>query len=59
MSDFCKKFNDTTKDWVKDVPVPVTLSAFSNRTFTYEVKTPPTSWLLKKCSGVTVGSGRY
>lgn len=58
MSDFCKKFNDSTKDYVKDTPIPVTLSAFSNRTFTYEVKTPPTSWLLKKCAGVTKGSGR-
>jgi large subunit ribosomal protein L11 len=58
MADFCKKFNDSTKDYVKDTPIPVTLSAFSNRTFTYEVKSPPTSYLLKKCSGLEKGSGR-
>ena len=58
MADFCKKFNETTKGYIKDIPVPVTLSAFSNRTFTYEVKSPPTSWFLKKCSGIAKGSGR-
>lgn len=58
MSDFCKKFNDATKDYVKDVPIPVTLSAYSNRTFTFVTKTPPTSWFLKKCSGIDKGCGR-
>lgn len=58
MAEFCKQFNDRTKDYVKDVPLPVILSAFSNRTFEFEVRSPPTSWLLKKCAGVDKGAQR-
>ena len=39
MAEFCKQFNDRTADYIKDVPLPVVLSAFSNRTFEFEVKT--------------------
>ena len=56
MADFCKQFNDRTKDYVKNIDLPVTLSAFSNRTFEFEVKTPPTSWYLKRCAGVEKGA---
>jgi len=58
MAEFCKQFNEKTKNYDKDIPLPVELSAFSNRTFTFIVKTPPTSWFLKKCAGVTDGSKR-
>jgi large subunit ribosomal protein L11 len=54
MAEFCKQFNDATKNYEKDVPVPVILSAMSNRTFTFKVKTPPTSYLVKKCAKVSV-----
>eukprot|EP01037_Dinobryon_pediforme_P026255 gene26255-28713_t len=47
MAEFCKQFNDRTKNLEKDTPTPVVLSAFSNRTFTFITKTPPTSWMLK------------
>lgn len=58
MAEFCKQFNDATKDYDKDVPVPVMLSAFSNRTFTFQLRTPPTSWLLKRCANISKGSSR-
>jgi len=58
MADFCKQFNEKTKNYEKDIPLPVELSAFSNRTFTFLVKTPPTSWFLKKCAGIEEGSKR-
>ena len=58
MAEFCKQFNEKTKNYDKDIPLPVELSAFSNRTFTFVVKTPPTSWFLLKCAGVERGSKR-
>ena len=58
MADFCKQFNEVTKNHVKDVPIPVELSAFSNRTFSFQCKTPPTSWFLKKCAGIDKGANR-
>eukprot|EP01033_Poteriospumella_lacustris_P006977 gene6977-5028_t len=58
MAEFCKQFNDRTKNLEKDTPTPVVLSAFSNRTFTFITKTPPTSWMLKKCANIQKGSGR-
>lgn len=58
MAEFCKQFNESTKAYEKDVPIPVVLSAFSNRSFTYVVKTPPTSWFLKRCAGIENGSSR-
>lgn len=58
MADFCKQFNEVTKTYEKDVPIPVVLSAFSNRTFTFVCKTPPTSWFLKQCAGIKDGAKR-
>ena len=54
-----KQFNEKTKLYEKDTPIPVDLSAFSNRSFTFKVKSPPTSWFLKKCAGVELGSARF
>jgi large subunit ribosomal protein L11 len=58
MADFCKQFNEATKTFDKDVPIPVVLSAFSNRTFTFVCKTPPTSWFLMQCAGIKNGAKR-
>ena len=58
MAEFCKQFNESTKNYEKEIPLPVELSAFSNRTFTFVVKTPPTSWFLKRCAGIEDGSKR-
>ena len=59
MAEFCKQFNEKTKIYEKDTPIPVDLSAFSNRSFTFKVKTPPTTWFLKRCAGVELGSARF
>ncbi|KAJ2795846.1 mitochondrial 54S ribosomal protein YmL19, partial [Coemansia furcata] len=49
--DFCKQFNDRTKDLILDTPTPVAISIKPDRTFTFAVKSPPTSWLLKRAAG--------
>ncbi|CCI47766.1 hypothetical protein ABG067_005682 [Albugo candida] len=56
MMEFCKSFNDRTAHLLADVPTPVTLTAFADRTFEFQIKTPPTTWFLKKCAGITSGS---
>ena len=58
MMDFCKAFNADTTKYVKDTPMRVTLSAYNNRTFTFEVKAPRSSYFIKKCAGVEKGSSR-
>mmetsp|Transcript_15941 Transcript_15941/g.23320 ORF Transcript_15941/g.23320 Transcript_15941/m.23320 type:complete len:150 (-) Transcript_15941:211-660(-) len=57
MAEFCKQFNAKTETlgYVKDIPVSVTLNALSDRTFTFDVKSPPTSYLLKKAAGIDKG----
>ena len=56
IQDFCKKFNDATKDMIGDV-VPAEITIFEDRTFTFILKTPPASALLKKAAGIEKGSG--
>ena len=58
MAEFCKQFNEVTKNLEKETPIPVVLSAFSNRSFTFQCKSPPTSWFLKKCAGIETGASR-
>ena len=57
MAEFCKQFNDKSDSlgYVKDIPLSVTLYALSDRTFTFDVKSPPTSYLLKKAAGIEKG----
>ena len=57
MAEFCKQFNEKTDElgYKKDIPLAVTLNALSDRTFTFDVKTPPTSYLLKKAAGIEKG----
>ncbi len=56
--EFCKAFNAQTQSMEAGAPVPVIISVYSDRSFTFEVKTPPASFLLKKAVGITSGSGR-
>ena len=56
--EFCKAFNAQTQSMEKGAPVPVIISVYSDRSFTFEVKTPPASFLLKKAAGIKSGSGR-
>lgn len=54
--DFCKAFNAQTQSLEKGMPVPVVITVYSDRSFTFITKTPPASVLLKKAAGVSKGS---
>ena len=54
--EFCKAFNASTQKM--DGPVPVVITVYNDRSFTFETKTPPASYLLKKAAGIKSGSGR-
>ncbi len=54
--EFCKAFNAATQKM--EGPIPVVISVYSDRSFTFETKTPPASFLLKKAAGLKSGSGR-
>ena len=54
--EFCKAFNATTAQMEKGSPIPVVITVFQDRSFTFEMKLPPVSYWLKKASGVTAGS---
>ena len=54
--EFCKSFNAKTKDMEQGTPIPVKITVFSDRSFTFEMKTPPASHFLKKAAGVESGS---
>jgi large subunit ribosomal protein L11 len=56
--DFCKAFNAKTDSLEKNAPVPVVITVYNDRSFTFETKTPPASYLLLKAAGVKSGSGR-
>ncbi|MBI4276320.1 50S ribosomal protein L11 [Candidatus Uhrbacteria bacterium] len=57
ISEFCKKFNDATKDRTPGEIAPVQITVFEDRTYSFIVKTPPASELLKKAAGVEKGAG--
>ena len=54
--DFCKQFNARTQK-LGDTIVPVIISVYSDRSFTFITKTPPAAELLKKAAGIVKGSG--
>jgi large subunit ribosomal protein L11 len=54
--EFCKAFNAQTQKMEAGTPIPVTITAYSDRTFTFIMKTPPTSFFLKKAAGIQKGS---
>ena len=55
--DFCKAFNAKTQDVEMGLPVPVVITVFADKSFTFETKSPPASVLLRKAAGVPKGSG--
>lgn len=57
IADFCKKFNDLTKDKIGQT-LPVRLTVYENKSFDFVIKTPLTSELLKKAVGIEKGSGK-
>jgi large subunit ribosomal protein L11 len=56
--EFCKAFNAQTQNMEPGSPVPVVISVYSDRSFTFTMKTPPASFLLKKAAGIASGSAR-
>ena len=56
--EFCKAFNAQTQSMEAGSPIPVVISVYSDRSFTFELKTPPAAFLLRKAAGITSGSGR-
>lgn len=56
--EFCKAFNAQTQNIEKDMPVPVVITVYNDKSFTFIMKTPPAAVLLKKAAGVSKGSGR-
>ena len=55
--DFCKAFNAETQDMEKGMPVPVVITVYSDKSFTYVKKSPPASIMLIKAAGIKSGSG--
>lgn len=55
--DFCKAFNAQTQNFEQGMPIPVVISVYSDRSFTFVMKTPPAAVLLKKAAGIAKGSG--
>jgi large subunit ribosomal protein L11 len=54
--EFCKGFNAKTQNEEKGMPIPVTITVFSDKSFTFEMKTPPASYYLKKAAKLESGS---
>ena len=54
--EFCKAFNAKTQDQEKGMPIPVNITVFSDKSFAFEMKTPPASFFLKKAAKLESGS---
>ena len=54
--EFCKAFNAASQEIEKGAPVPVTITIFQDKSFTFKMKTPPASYLLKKAANLKSGS---
>jgi large subunit ribosomal protein L11 len=54
--EFCKAFNSQTQKMEKGLPIPVVITVYTDRSFTFITKTPPAAVLLKKIAGVSSGS---
>ncbi len=54
--EFCKEFNASTQDQEGGVPIPVVISVYKDRTFSFITKTPPASYFIKKAAGLSKAS---
>ena len=54
--EFCKAFNAATQELEKSMPIPTVITVYADRSFTFETKTPPASFLIKKAIGLKSGS---
>jgi large subunit ribosomal protein L11 len=53
--EFCKAFNARTAQMEKGTPIPVVITAYQDRSFTFEMKQPPVSYFLKRAAGLKIG----
>ncbi len=56
--EFCKAFNAQTQGMEPGMPIPVEITAFADKSFTFTLKTPPATYLIKKAAGVQKGSAK-
>jgi len=54
--EFCKAFNAKTQEVERNTPIPVTITVFSDKSFSFDMKTPPASYFLKKAAKLSAGS---
>ena len=54
--EFCKAFNAATQDMEKNMPIPTTITVYADRSFSFTMKTPPASFLLKRAAKLKSGS---
>lgn len=54
--EFCKSFNDQSKGFEKGTPLPVVITVFADKSFSFIIKSPPASALIKKAAKITKGS---
>jgi large subunit ribosomal protein L11 len=55
--EFCKQFNAATQKLEKGLPIPVVITVYADRSFTFIMKTPPAAVLIRKAIGIEKGSG--
>jgi large subunit ribosomal protein L11 len=55
--EFCKAFNAQTQQFEQGMPIPVVITVYNDRSFTFIMKTPPAAVLLRKAAGIAKGSG--
>ena len=55
--EFCKAFNAKTQETEQGMPLPTIITIYQDKSFSFEVKTPPASFLLKKAAGLAKGGG--
>ena len=56
--EFCKAFNAQTQSFEPGMPIPVVITAYADKSFTFAMKTPPATFLIKKAAGIEKGSQR-
>ena len=56
--EFCKAFNAQTQNMEPGMPIPVVITAFADKSFTFEMKTPPATFLIKKAASIQKGSAK-
>ena len=54
--DFCKAFNAATQDMEKNMPIPTIITVYADRSFSFETKSPPASFLIKRAAKLKSGS---